>query len=300
MLTNQKTAQKNKNGIKILSFTILIVLLITGCAIGPKLPSVMDKKDFIKEKYRKVGLLVVRVGNVTNIDSPVPVLISTNYATRVPKASYSLGLPTALEDVYIDDEKRLHESLPTYPRLKAFPGIQFYKNLTPVIYQTVTTVLDEKGYSVIDIRKLAEKNKLLLSELTVAEILNMASTTTDAVLILHYRDVGDITGGPRTSKGFSSLCYTFTMFDTKTKNSLLYFRQSSPNILDSMTTDNDIMNNTELKKKIHSEDDGIKNQKRITVHFSEEEIISFCMKYLRQGVKCCYNNQWEGLMEIIP
>lgn len=292
MPTQSTASVVNKSTFIFLGFVMGINLLLAGCAALPKQPAVIDAKDFNKNIYNKIGLLVVRVGGVSYFgNSPIPVLFTRDYSKRIPEATYALGIPSAKDDVYIEGE-RLHEAIPTYPKFKLSPGIEFYKNITPRIYQTVSDALRDKGYVVSDVNKIALERGKLISEMKVDDIAALSMDSVDALLVFHYMDIGNMQ--QPLSKGFTKLIYTFTLFDTRTKAGLLFFK-SSVNIFTTVQSDNDIKNDPELMKKIHyNEANNV-----VRLDFSEEELIGYFMKYLRVG-SFEYGERWDGLNNIIP
>jgi hypothetical protein len=306
-------------------FILFVPFLLMSCAATRK--NLEVSPSFNKSHYKTIGLLVVRVGCQcpAGVSWAIPTL-KTDYANRSPQmikiGAFSSDPPVP---VYIEDETRLKQSFPFYPRTTEKPihsigwgaplvndTYEFYGNLTPQMYGTVSNVLKNKGYTVVDIRMASEAWKKPVSEATVEEIIQQSGSLADAILIIQYMDVGSTTSSLlldssafSNSAGLSNIEYNVSLFDTKTKERVFSFSKDG---LGSLTYviihDPDIVNDPAKRSKISSQITGNPTggeSEIITLSFTNEEMVGFLMKYIAKGVPGEKGRQkWTGLEEAIP
>jgi hypothetical protein len=222
--------------------------LLSGCALGALVavcacsaPSRYYLADnFAKQRLHRVGLLVNRVASLYPGDMG-RISVDTDYARRVPrKPSYS-GVSEEHINVYIEDDGRLHESVPNYPAFQVRASASsreqasYFGNLSPELQAAVQQALVAKGYEVVDLRALMGKWSPPFTEMTVGRILAQLGGTVDAVLIVHYVDVqnysyyfrrcGSCEPESHIEAGFSKLHYTMSMFDVSTRERVLVYHE---------------------------------------------------------------------------
>jgi hypothetical protein len=279
-------------------------------------------KNFEKSKYQRVAILVCRMGGA-GYDLPVPITLGTNYANRTPKPQSPASFKRNKVDVFIDDEQRLHESVPGYPLLATTKipkyEAQYYANITPSIYQMVDSVLTSKGYQSSELRKISAGWEQSFSEMTVKDICGRLKGMVDALLILHYTDCGDVSLDTvkmvRIEKGFSSLSYSIAMFDIQTGERLLNYETTfGLNVHTLMTKDPQMKERDRIEiipdakpevtfeRGFSIKERGILLIPETTVyifHFSDDEVVEYAMNYLQNGYK---DDIWDitGLEKLIP
>lgn len=285
-------------------------------------PNTLAPQEFDKSKYGRVGILITRTGGA-GLGAPNEITLNTNYANRIP--SKETNQP---RDVYIETDSRLKEVIPEYPiayslkrggLFKFTSEVNYYRNLSPIIQQTVSNTFREKGYQVIDVAGVSQAFNKPLSEMSIAEILTALKGSADALLVLHYTDFGnsyyDDQHVRRTDKGFSSLAYTLALFDVTTGEKLLKFEPFyTISIKNVLQNDQEIKANPELSKKLRYIDSpkedferGFFTRTRLGVwdatttgmvfDVSEDDIIQCVMKYIRKGFKLENYNKWMGGLE---
>jgi len=288
----------------------VLVCILASCA--PKKPYEIST-SFNKQKCQRIALLVVRVGNLSRVGRPVPVTLDTDYSVRTPQVGSTFLQYPAKVDVYIEDEARLRQSLPAYPEYTLHgltEKIRYYKNITPQMYKAVSGLLTEKGYHVVNVKEIAASWPNKISEMKVGEIVDALKKDADAVLIMHYADVGYYYGSAggfsNESKGFVELEYDVAMFDANTKERVVHYKSSNPRITKVIEEDPEIKNNPELAKKIKTEGEAGVSYSRhsVSLSFTDDEMIGIVMRYLSKGnnVKIGDSERWRwtGLDEVIP
>lgn len=307
---------------RVCSVVAAAVIALCGCAA---FKSVEISKNYNKPAHRRVALLVARMGNRTYSGVSV-VSYATNYAARIPKAQSAGSFSEDYIDVYIDDEARLKESLPQYPRYESAAlsnigsarkeSMEYFANITPQVYDAVAGLLKEKGYEVSDVRELSKGWEKPFSEMTVGEIAARLKGTVDALAVFHYMDIGNsylyAVTIEKKDVGFSGLAYTMSMFDVATGERLLFFRPLfATSIGVTMAADPEITTNPAYKGKYRLDtavDTGwvrSTQQSSFSHSFSTDEIVGFVMRYLTRGFKAFSKEtnqpiEWQGLAQVIP
>lgn len=301
---------------KKIAIIVIIVFGIMGCVTTSTVSSHYDKA-----RCKRIGILIIRMGN--EVYSGVsPITLQTNYANRHSKPQSLMGLSENFVDVYIEDEGRLKESIPNYPKYKSADGQNvgplfkaseyYYKNITPQLSAHISGLLTEKGYEVVDLLQVSKDWNKPISEMTVDEIIGKSRGVVDAVFIFHYMDVGDsyqslnaVNTSYVQSSGFSNISYTIAMFDVATKEKILFFRPAWPYRISAvLVNDPEILADPVLKQKII--DSGNKGNTKIMekTTFSDEEIVEHVAKYICYGVKWKSSDgsqqEWKGLNTIVP
>lgn len=301
---------------------LIFLVLITSCGTLP--PKHLDvSPSFNKTRYKTMGILVVRVGSQSpfgmSMAIPTP---KTDYSNRSPKPA-SLGLDGLIGElpipVYIEEENRLKESFPYYPRtsnkpFRNFVGsyvTEFHANLTPRFYAMVENVLKRKGYGTVDIKKAAKTWKKPLSESRVEEIIDNSLSVADALLLIQYMDIGKTSSsedlGRYKSRGYMDIEYNVAIFDCRTKERVLsFYKDHFAAFLVALQNDPDIMSDPVKRSKITSDGQSSGGTKThsISVAFTEEELIDFLLKYIEKGIaynlKVWGRVKWTGLDELMP
>jgi hypothetical protein len=304
----------------VLWIAVLASVLMVGCGTLENVVVVSD--NFDKARFRRVGVLVNRMGNVESWRENTPITLQTDYSNRISKPWHSEKEPN--QDVLIETDVRLREAIPNYPDYKPlsrFVYERYYGNITPYIMQNVSEIIEEKGYQVIDVRKIASTWPKPWSEMSVAGIINGLANTCDALFILHYRDFGPNKWNDIRSQsswtGFTDLSYTISMFDTKTRERIIFVDNMRIAPYHAILSDPEILADPNLSKKVKRISNpgyftgGLtRSSWSINLDFSEEEIIRFVMKYIRRGI--VYHHYYDagatdyltitikGLEQIIP
>jgi hypothetical protein len=312
-----------------------LALSLFGCApvqVGPIRYGVGAQFD--KAKYKRVGLLVARMGNQNGFPfHHMPdITRQTNYADR-RGGPPSLGWSSDDTDtaVYIEEEARLRDLFPKYPIVSCgsssstwLPKIsscaKLFKNITPQLSNHLSELLARKGYEVVDLRKTAAAWDRPISEMTVDEILGRSRGIVDAVFIFHYTDRGEFSYtvgsqvGPHpvsgSGTGFTSINYSGAMFDVATRESIVSFHNGNhPPMNDAvMAHDPEILADPVQKKKVlKSQDDYDPEVDDYTeTSFTEDEVVEYVAKYICYGVKwsghhwLAMDHEWKGLDAIVP
>lgn len=306
----------------------VLVCILASCASNPRPYEIIN--NYNKQKYKRVALLVVRVGNYAHLGCPVPITLDTDYSVREPRSNdgFNLTYPgqyTAKVDVSIEDEDRLRQSLPTYPDYPLHGvtvKVKYYKNISPHIYKALSGLLTEKGYQVVNAKEIATSWPKKISEMKVSEIVNELKKNADAVLVMHYADVGyySVFAGGNTSvgsykkfetytrlfEGFVQLNYTVAMFDVNTKERLMHFRSDNPflDAIPRVIMQDPGLKGSELMKKIKTEGSLDLGYYSVDLSAAEDEVIALVMRYLCKGNNVQKGDsewwRWAGLDEMIP
>ena len=89
----------------------IVLLLLCSCAAHE--PIIRVAENYNKGKYKRIGVLVARTGNMESWSGASPITLETDYARRVSRPWKSESEPSI--NVFIEDEARLVESIPNYP-----------------------------------------------------------------------------------------------------------------------------------------------------------------------------------------
>jgi len=266
---------------------ILNLFLFSGCAV---LQSSQVSPNFDKNKLKKVGLLVCRVGSFHS-GVIAPIVLEADYSNRIPKRELSAGMLYLKEhkDVYIETDSRIKESFPDYPKIRnAYMGETFFKNITPDIYRVVESCLSTKGYLVTDVAGASRAWNQPLSEMTVSEILSRLKGSVDALLVFHYMDMA-------VDRMFAEIMYNFSVFDLSTNERVLYFnsRWPYPSIIEAIHKDPSVPAGTITKEKVSDSSSevsqytgraGSRGERYLYRHnLSSDQIAGYALKYMRYG-----------------
>lgn len=291
----------------------LILIGHYGCAM---IANPWVSKDYDKRRYKRIGILINRVGNKLAYAPMRDITLKTDYSIRTP---------TLNTNVYIDDEERLHESVPTYPYYSGSSNnfkIQYYKNMTPDVFRGIKQILVQKGYETVDVRRLSKTWSTAFSEMTIDEILSAIERSVDALLVLHYMDIGTGEIGSKAygvkaqNKGFTSVLYRFIMFDVHKKEKILSY---SPilgfDVNKTLINDHKIMSNPSTRNRIKVICKGDFYEKNLEINhdFTDDELVQYFVNKLLYGFDCpktpfvkCQDygkldcRELEGLNSIIP
>ena len=311
---------------------LIFLVLITSCMTPPKHLDVSP--SFNKTRYKTIGILVVRVGCQDRFGMsmaiPTP---KTDYSNRSPKPA-SLGLDGGIGElpipVYIEEENRLKESFPYYPRTSKEPVrsrlgsyvTEFYANLTPQFYAMVENVLKRKGYGTVDIKKASETWKKPISESSVGEIIDNSLSVADALFLIQYMDIGKTSSSELLglsykvqTRGYMDIEYNVAFFDCRTKERVLsFYKDHFAAFGVALANDPGIMSDPVRQSKITSDvqssahNIGFTKQgtetRSISLSFTEEELIDFLLKYIEKGISYDLKGwgrvKWTGLDELLP
>lgn len=295
-----------------------LMFAFSGCATF-RTYEVSD--NFNKQQIQRVGLLVTRMGNVT-VGSPAQITLETDYSLRTPKPQSTWGVTTNSVDVYIEDDDRISESIPTYPKYGSAPlqnigpirkeSEEYFRNITPELYAGISEVFMEKGYQVIDVRNLSKSWEKPLSEMTIKQILDHAAQDVDALAVIHYRDYANsylyaITVNIK-SEGLSWIDFTLSIFDSDTKEELLFFSPSTCNVQTAIAHDQNILSDPKYKDRISVSEYESYNKEEssmtISHQLTDEELIEIAVKYICHGVSWETSDgtklEFQGLDTAIP
>ncbi len=295
--------------------TILIVILVFFSICGFTNNNFGSDKQINAQNSKKVAILIIRVGNTQAFSPMTRISLKTDYAIRVPK----LGT-----DVFIDNDKRLLESVPTYPKYTGNTNeyyIEYFRNITPDIFNGVKSGFKQKGYEVFDMKKLSETWSKPFSEMTVKEIISATENNVDFLFILHYMDIGNSNVNSKfhrikaTHSGFTSLIFSYSMFDIQKQKKLFSY---SPLLgfasIPAIIYNPEIMNNPDLRKRItvNCQKEFDENTTYITHNFTDNELIKLLINNILNGFQCygkkfidCYDEcsslyDIKGLLSKIP
>jgi len=302
---------KNNHKIHFLNLLSIFIgfSLISSCLVGcTALSHYKISQDFEKSKYKRIGLLVCRMGN-KHEGVLAPITLKTDYSNRIYKRELSAGMLYMKDhkDIYIDDNERLLEGFPDYPVFRCNVTSdsskqckKFYNNITPYIYKNLEEVLNDKGYEVIDIKKITKTWNPPFSEMNIQNIINNIGSNIDALLVFHYFDV-------ENNGMISDLWYKLSMFDVLSKESVIDFQSFYfDGIVSALYYDKEMPHGkieVIAKERYQFASGGgwvtTATDIKLLIHLSEEELIEYVMKYLRYGFKS-HSSSDKGLEEIIP
>lgn len=283
----------------------ILIFQIFGCAPVVYQPPVYYKSpNYDKIQYNRVGIIVNRMGNIQdNFGMIMPADLTTDYSIR-ESIPYDWESESEPRDVYIGNIKRINESLPNYPEYEPesrYKYIKYYKDITPQIYNIIDQVLTEKGYSVIDITAAEKEWTKPISEMVISNIIEQLKGTADILFVMHYMDKGaslwDDIATRRETSGFTGLKYTISMFDIVNMERVVFLEleEIAPGF--DIASDPEILSDQTLSSKVQRVGDNYQ------LSLTEDEIIAFVMRYMRQGLTYLDGNDTrtiKGLNEIIP
>lgn len=296
---------------------LIVWCLLIGC--GSTANHFHVSAGFDKADINRVGLLVTRVGCQLPLGvSQVPISLGWDYSIRKPQIA-EVGAEGDIRNhpvpVYIEEKLRLYDAFPFYPKtapepvplLDKFYYTEFYGNLTPFIYRAVGLVLEEKAYTVVDAREVSRKWEKPIAEMKMEEIVRSLSKDADALLVIHYMDVGTTAAQEgeitHVDRGLTDIEYSLALFDCKTKERLVLFsKDHAPSFKTALSKDPIVMMNPQFKGKVVVKDDP--NGRAVVVGLSPKEQVRFLTTYISRGLT--YNLEeigpvkWTGIAEIIP
>jgi hypothetical protein len=311
------SGQKKVVGSLFIAFSVFVLFVLGGCSA---LRTYEVSDNFSKQHIQRVGLLVTRVGNLT-AGSPAPITLQTDYSRRTPKPQSTFGISPDSVDVYIEDDDRIAESIPTYPKYGSAPlqnigairkeTIEYFRNITPELYAGISKVFREKGYQVINVRELSKSWDKPLSEMTIEQILDHTAPSVDALAVFHYMDTANsdfyaITVKAKTN-GLAWIDFTLAVFDSKTKEKLLFFSPSTCNVQTAIAHDQNILSDPKYKDRISVEEhEGYNKQYSLALshRLTEAELVDIAVKYICHGVSWKTDDgtklEFRGLDTAIP
>ena len=263
-------------------FRLLVVLVYVLLSLS-EAGLLWAKKKISAAEYRRIGILVNRMTNKTVIVPMPKTTLETDYAIRQP---------TRKANIYIDHPKRLAESVPNYPLYTGSSSgltLNYYKNFTPAFTRGLVSWFSAQGYEGVNFRKIAGEMNIDFPELSVNAILEKCVDKIDALIILHYMDIGNFyvnkKGVKSKNLGFGSLSYSIAAFDVKNRKRLFYFSKMFPlSIVNVFFHDAAIMNNPQFADKLKVE---LSDDKVHTTHsFSDDELSTQLTRYIIHGFKC--------------
>jgi hypothetical protein len=268
--------------------TMKRALIIFICILSVN--SFLHAEEVTCQQKKRVAILIVRVGNVQAF-SPMS-------SISIKKTDYSLRKPGLGKDVFIETDKRLMEVIPDYPK---FPGynsnykVEFFKNISSEITGIVKKTYLDKGYDVVDLKKMSESWDKPYSEMSLGEIITTLKPNVDFLFILHYMDIGNssvispVYEIKASNSRFTSLLYTCTMLDIqKEKKIFSYTPITGLAVIPSLVYNPDIMISEDLRPriKVQCTKRGSNNYSFVTHDFSDEELISILLGIIINGFEC--------------
>ncbi|MEW6366691.1 MAG: hypothetical protein AB1714_18835 [Acidobacteriota bacterium] len=234
-----------------LSGVVFVSLLAGGAGhVQAGNPKVLDTCP-----YPRVAILVFRMGNPDGYLRDIA--SSVDYRNRVPSDK---------QDVCIEDEKRLKEAFPDYPKQSRSrlpkTETEFYGNVTAPLTGVLRSVLEEKGKAVIIASEAAAGWPQQPAEMSMQDILRNLQGKADALLVAHYLDAGnkywDTVNAARTDKGFSLLSVKLALFNVTT-GQIAARQEIGFNPMAIIAVDPSITDDPALKGKIRVQEKADKN-----------------------------------------
>jgi len=238
---------------------------------------------------KKVAVLVVRVGNLQAFSPMTQISLKTDYSVRTPK----LGT-----DVFIDNEERLAESVPTYPKYTGCTQgymIEYFKNITAEVFEGIKMCFEQKFYEVVDFKQLSNSWDKPYSEMTVKEIITSLSDKVDFLFVFHYMDLGNSSINSKIYKvkaknsGFTSTVFAYTLFDVvKQKKVFSYSPMIGFAVTPSIIYNPEIMDNPDLRKRIviNCDNDSFDKTYKLSHDFTDSELIKIFTDIIIHGFQC--------------
>jgi hypothetical protein len=229
-----------KNGFR-LAAALAWAFVLAGCtSLSDSEQRLETAKDFSISEYKTAALIVSRVGNSVRWMCPARISLDTDYANEKPVRGENVLGAYAAKDVIIENDKMIRRRLPSYPyvmRISDSLYMKFHKNITPLVFETASAALSEKGLRVIDGLTSLASEGLDPYAMTVGEMVDKLSSRCDCVVFLHYEDHGEynwVTTSKETGvlreitvtdknhgSGFTGISYAFSLFDGRSRASRL-------------------------------------------------------------------------------
>jgi hypothetical protein len=287
------------------------IFLLVGCVSAPQQnKAAWNQKyeaaaDLNLKAYKKIGMVVARVGNLTILGCPAHITLETDYANTKAETVVHMLFDFASKDVCIEKEERIKAAFPHYPYWEMWHNKlrweKYYKNLTPLMEQTVSESLSQTGFEVMNLKQAFQAKSLDSLEMKVKDIVAAAQDLCDAVLLFNYTEMGDnysdttlmlatgygSEGGYKGGRGLKFLMYSFALFDVQKSQRVLSVWSNGVLVPQMLQYDPDIQNDPRLAGRIKSTSKSGSNYKSESVEytFTEEEILAFTMKALRRGYR---------------
>jgi hypothetical protein len=300
------------------STLFLFALLLCGCISSTRRPFYNVAENYNATNINKVGILVVRMGNIFPSQT-LPLTPDTDFSITTPKYGWHGKMSEKTQNVYVEDEQRLKKSFPHYPAtsdgrinfLTDHYTFEFYKNFSPEIYIMLADIFKAKGYEVVNIAGVSETWDKPVSESAVFEIIDRSKESVDALVIFQYLDIGtsSLRIGSSASKreGFLNLEYSLYMFDTLSKEVIFDCRNDFPAAaIHALMNDPVIAENPMYKDKVRKFNKGFGrwNTLYFVNELPEEVNSERIMHYIKNGIEITTKSygamKWTGLTEIIP
>jgi hypothetical protein len=264
-----------------------LIALLSGCS---SMKGFEVSPNYPKTKYAKVGVLVTRMGHFHS-SKLTRISADTDYAVRKPTYQADAIAPQ-YQDVYIESDERIRQSLPDYPKYVSEGGPiedeRYFGNITPQILEVCTALFRGRGQGVVDVREAAKPWDHPLPESKIGKILQNLRGTVDALFVLHYMDVGYLSASDIEQKGeyrggLVRLDDSIAMFDVATGERVLY-RDARPLLVASrLAHDEKIVNDPKFKGRIAGKDTDTSDG-RYQSRLSSNEMIDIAMQYLRDDL----------------
>jgi hypothetical protein len=271
-------------------FTLIafgLIALLAGCS---SMKGYGVSPNYPKTKYAKVGVLVTRMGHFHS-SKLARISEDTDYALRKPTYQADVVAPQ-FQDVYIESDERIRQSLPDYPKYASEGGPvedeRYFGNITPQILETCTGLFRGRGQEVVDVREAAKPWEHPLSEMKIGKIVQNLRGVVDALFVLHYMDVGYVRANDAGVKseypnGFARLDSAIAVFDIASRERVLYRDDSRLLVASRLAQDDKVLNDPKYKGRIAREDAG-SDSGHYKSRLSADEMIDIAMKYLRDDL----------------
>ena len=304
---------------KIIKFMLVCsIFIICGCISSNQAPFYNVSQNFNAERINKVGILVVRMGNIFPSQT-LPLTPETDFSITTPNYGWHGAISKKTCNVYVENEQRLKKSFPYYPAtskgqinfLTDHYTFEFYKNFSPEIYTLLSNLFKAKGYDTINIADFSKNWDKPVSESSIAEILDKSKEAVDAVVIFQYLDIGNssLRIGSAASKriGFLNLEYSLYMLDTISQEILFDYQKNFPAAtIHALMNDPEITRNQDYTDKVKSFKKGFGRWE--TLYFvnelpedvNSERLIEYIENGITIHTKDFGTMKWTGLSEVIP
>ena len=268
----------------------LIIIVLNSCA-GSMGYTIKD--DYNKDTYKRIGLIVIRIGTKYPYNSPEEITLQTDYSIK--------DLSTA-KDINIEDQAIIKEALITYPSFEEFTVLNYFKNITSRIYESFHSVLSEKGYDIYNTEELLDTMDKNISDMNVTQIIDSIKSDVDAIVIVHYVDIGQVNAQAVHLNGFNGLLYRIAMFDVNTNEIVLSYavHHNHFSLLDSYANDPELASKVTVQKDIFGDFTGVSHT------LTEDEKLDSTLKYMMNGLEKNFSfsnkgsSSWQGLITLFP